>query len=281
MAQIVIVGCGDVGSRLAAQLQQAGHMVTGVRRSAAPLPVGVQALQADVGVSACPADWPAQVDYLVYAVAAGAGGEAAYQAAYVEGLRNVLGWLAQRGQQLKRLLFVSSTGVYGQSDGQWVDETSPTEPAGYSGRILLAAEQLALESGQAASWLRLAGIYGPGRGYLLKQAQSGARAEPLQFSNRIHADDAASLLATLIAKAEQGAVLEAGYLGVDNEPAPLDEVLTWLRAELGIAEGAGELAKRRAGSKRCSNQRARALGWQPQYPSYREGYRALLAQKAL
>lgn len=281
MAQVVIVGCGDVGSRLAAQLQQAGHTVTGVRRSAASLPAGVQALQADVGVAACPADWPAQVDYLVYAVAAGAGGEAAYQAAYVEGLRNVLGWLAQRGQQLKRLLFISSTGVYGQSDGQWVDETSPTEPAGYSGRILLAAEQLALESGQPASWLRLAGIYGPGRGYLLKQARSGAQAEPLQFTNRIHADDAANLLATLIAQAEQGAALEVGYLGVDDEPAPLDEVLAWLRAELGIAAGTGELAKRRAGSKRCSNQRARALGWAPQYPSYREGYRVLLAQNAL
>ncbi|MCJ8168194.1 NAD-dependent epimerase/dehydratase family protein [Atopomonas sediminilitoris] len=276
MAHCIIVGCGDVGSRLAAQLVAGGHSVTGVRRRQAELPAGVQTLQADVAAPACPAGWPEQVDYLVYAVAAGRGGEAAYQAAYVDGLRNVLGWLAQRQQRVKRLVFVSSTGVYGQSAGEWVDEDAETAPTGFSGRILLAAEQLALASDQPATWLRLAGIYGPGRGYLLSQAQSGAQAEPLQYGNRIHADDAASLLASLIAKAEQGVALAEGYIGVDDEPAPLDEVLRWLRAQLGVTEGGGELLKRRAGSKRCRNTRARALGWAPQYPSYREGYAALL-----
>ncbi len=66
------------------------------------------------------------------------------------------------------------------------------------------------------------------------------------------------------------------YLGVDDEPAPLHEVVAWLREQLGVSHWSDEQRVRRAGSKRCRNARARALGWAPQYPSYREGYAAIL-----
>lgn len=280
---VVIAGCGDVGSRLGLQLLQAGWQVHGLRRNVAALPSGLLALPADLAEVVCPAQWPAATpDYLVYCATPDGSAESAYRATYVDGLRHVLGWLQQRGQRPRRLLFVSSTGVYAQQDGEWIDETSPCQPHSYSGRILLEAEALALNSGIPASVVRLAGIYGPGRRWLLGQVRAGYRVAetPPLYGNRIHADDAAGLLACLLQVDARGVALEEVYLGVDDEPAPLFEVVAWLRGQLGVSHWAAESAVRRAGSKRCRNARARALGWLPQYPSYREGYAALLADGA-
>ena len=276
---VVIVGCGDVGSRLAVQLQQAGWRVHGLRRDVSLLPAGVLPLPADLQCEACPPAWPpAAPDYLVFCAAPGSSDASAYRATYVDGLRHVLGWLEQRGQRPRRLLFVSSTGVYGQAAGEWVDEASPCQPDSWSGRTLLEAEGVALGCGIPASVVRLAGIYGPGRRWLLNQVRAGYRAPsaPPQYANRIHAEDAAGLLACLLQADVRGVALEAVYVGVDDEPAPLHEVVAWLRERLGISHWAAESTTRRAGSKRCSNARARALGWEPRYPSYREGYAALL-----
>lgn len=276
---VVIAGCGDVGSRLGLQLQAAGWSVYGLRRDVAALPAGLLPLAADLLQADCPAQWPASApDYLVYCATPASSEESAYRATYVDGLRHVLGWLEQRGQRPRRLLFVSSTGVYGQQDGEWVDESSPCQPASWSGRVLLEAEALALGGGLPASVVRLAGIYGPGRRWLLSQVRAGYRvaSAPPLYGNRIHADDAAGLLACLLQADARGVALEAVYLGVDDEPAPLAEVVAWLRERLGVSHWAAESASRRAGSKRCSNARARALGWVPRYPSWREGYAALL-----
>ncbi|WP_410970210.1 hypothetical protein, partial [Salmonella sp. SAL4458] len=85
-----------------------------------------------------PAQWPSEpLDYLVYSAAASQHDEAGYRAAYVDGLRHVLGWLQAHGQRPRRLLFVSSTGVYAQTDGGWIDEESPALSQAYSGRIML------------------------------------------------------------------------------------------------------------------------------------------------
>lgn len=278
---LMIAGCGDVGSRLGQQLNAAGWTVYGLRRSVALLPQGIRPVAGDLHADACPAAWPSEpLDYLVYCAAATEHDEAGYRAAYVDGLRHVLGWLAQQGQRPKRVLFVSSSGVYGQQLGEWVDENSPAEAGSYSGRIMREAEQLLLTSDLPASAVRLSGIYGPGREWLLGQVRQGYRvaSEPPLYGNRIHADDAAGLLAFLLQADARGVVLDDCYLGVDDEPAPLYDVVAWLREQLGVSHWSEQSTVRRAGSKRCSNARAKALGWQPQYPSYREGYRAILAQ---
>ncbi len=278
---LMIAGCGDVGSRLGQQLNAAGWTVYGLRRSVALLPQGIRPVAGDLHAEACPAAWPSEpLDYLVYCAAATEHDEAGYRAAYVDGLRRVLGWLAQQGQRPKRVLFVSSSGVYGQQLGEWVDENSPAEAGSYSGRIMREAEQLLLNSDLPASVVRLSGIYGPGREWLLGQVRQGYRvaSEPPLYGNRIHADDAAGLLAFLLQADGRGVVLDDCYLGVDDEPAPLYDVVAWLREQLGVSHWSEQSTVRRAGSKRCSNARAKALGWQPQYPSYREGYRAILAQ---
>lgn len=280
---VLIAGCGDVGGRLAEQMLAKGWQVYGLRRTIANLPAGVIGVAGDLFNEDCPETWPVgAVDYLVYCAAATDHDEAGYRAAYVQGLRNVLGWLDDYGQVPERLLFVSSSSVYEQQDGGWVDETSAAKASAYSGRVMLEAEQVALGSGIPASVVRLTGIYGPGREWLLTQVRRGYRVavDPPLYGNRIHADDAAGLLAFLLNADQQGVALDDCYIGVDDVPAPLAEVVAWLREYLGVTEWAEDASVRRTGSKRCSNARARALGWAPHYPSYREGYGAILAGKA-
>lgn len=280
LPSLLVAGCGDVGCRLASRLISQGWQVHGLRRHISVLPSGVLPVAGDLSQSACPSDWPhGPLEYLVYCAAANESTEAGYRAAYVDGLQHVLGWLRERGQTPRRVLFVSSTSVYGQQGGEWVDETSPVEPQGYSGRILLEAEQLLLTSEWPATVVRLSGIYGPGRAWLLNQVRQGYRVatEPPLYGNRIHADDAAGLLAFLLQSDLRGQALESVYIGVDDCPAPLHEVVAWLRDYLGISHWSAETSIRRAGSKRCRNSLARALGWVPQYADYRQGYAALLA----
>jgi len=279
-ASLLIAGCGDVGTRLGVRLAAEGWQVHGLRRSVAQLPATLQPVAGDLQVDECPAAWPTgKLDYLVYCAAANSHDEAGYRAAYVEGLGRVLRWLSEHEQTPRRLLFVSSTGVYGQQGGEWVDEDSPAEAAGYSGRIMREAEQLALASGLPATCVRLSGLYGPGREWLLGQVRQGYRvaSEPPLYGNRIHVDDAAGLLAYLLQADQRGVALENCYIGVDDDPAPLHKVVAWLRERLGVSHWSDTAQVRRAGSKRCSNARARALGWAPQYPSFREGYSAILS----
>ena len=97
-----------------------------------------------------------------------------------------------------RVIYISSTGVYGQTDGTWVDESTECRPTRAGGQACLAAEQLLLQSAWAARTLilRLAGIYGPQRLPRLRQLQSGESLDtaPLGLLNLIHVDDAAQVV---------------------------------------------------------------------------------------
>lgn len=277
--RVVVVGCGDIGSRVALLLNKQGWQVHGLRRNPQRLPADILPIAADLTQPECPSAWPeGAIDYVVYAMAAQSMTEADYQQAYVQGQRHLYRWLEQHQQQPKRVIFVSSTSVYGQDDDSWVDEESVVEPKRWSGQIMRAAEQCALNSGHPATVVRLTGIYGPGRDMLIRRVREGYHTADLHnFTNRIHADDAAALIATVLQADAQGKAVESLYLGVDNEPVEQVEVVAWLQQQLKVSSVADLLLTRRAGSKRCSNARARALGWQPQYSSYREGYAAQLA----
>ena len=278
-ADILIAGCGDVGGLLAQRLRDAGHRVAGLRRRAGLLPAGIEPLAADLGEPATLAALRERhFDIVVVTSAAGRFDEDHYRRVYVEGLANLFGVL--RGEP--HVLLSSSTAVYHQCHGEWVDEDSPTEPHGFSGRILLQAEALLREcAAHRATVLRFGGIYGPGRERLLREVAAGigCAREPVRYTNRIHREDCAGILQFLVGRLLRGQALAPLYLGVDSEPAPMWEVRHWIAAELGVAlddAAGGAQGGRAPGSKRCSNRRLLEAGYALRYPDFRAGYAPLI-----
>jgi nucleoside-diphosphate-sugar epimerase len=277
--RVLIAGCGYVGMALGSRLYALGHQVWGLRRNPAELGRGIQPIAADLTNKATLARVPDALDVVVYCPSAGRSSDETYRRVYVEGLENLCQLPAVR-DALPRLLFVSSTAVYGQNDGSWVTESSPAEPLRFSGVRTLEAERVALTSGYAPVILRCGGIYGPGRRRLIDSVLSGSAsydANRPSFTNRIHRDDVAGALVHLINLPNP----ETIYLGVDCLPASREELLTWLAARLGAPEPSRQPASEtdgEAGSKRCSNARLLASDYQFSYPTFREGYAAMLPQ---
>ena len=277
---ILLAGCGDLGTEAGLRFHALGHRVVGWRRSPAKLPSAIEGVAADLSAPGLP-PVPADTTAVVIAVAADSPSEEAYRASYVDGLTHVLDALERDGVQPGRVLFVSSTAVYGDAAGGWVDEGTPAVPGGFSGRVLLEAEELiqARFRGTAttATSLRLGGIYGPGRTRLIDQVRNGSAdiPEDVRYTNRIHRDDAAAAIVRL---ATMAARPEATYVGVDNDPADLGTVLRFLATEMGLTEPpAGDAGPARGGNKRCGNGLLLSTGFAFTYPTFREGYRAVLA----
>ncbi len=272
----LVAGAGYVGTALAERLLTAGYAVTVLRRRDVPPPAGARRFRADLTVPAALDELPG-ADLVFYLASADARSEAAYHAAYVSGVSRLVERLARQASAPRRLLYVSSTAVYGQRRGEWVDETSPTEPLDFGGRTLLEGEAAAGTAPFPCTVLRLGGIYGPGRVSLIERVRSGAARSTARFTNRIHRDDAAAALVHLAALPDAA----ARVVGVDCAPAPAAEVLAWLAERLGVPKPppAAEDARasgRAATNKRCSNALLLASGFRFRYPTYREGYGALL-----
>lgn len=281
MPRVLIAGCGYVGAALAGELVAAGDTVFALSRSGRGAPEGATVVRADVSRPSTLRDLPPGLDLVFYCVSAGASTEAAYRAAYVDGPRALLAALADAGARPRRVLYTSSSGVYRRGEGEWVDEQTPPEPDEPTARALLCGEQVVLSSGLPATVVRLAGIYGPGRTRTIEAVKSGAMAltgGAPEYTNRIHRDDCAGVLAHL-ARLPAAAPL---YLGVDCEPVSRDDVVRFLGGELGITpsvrpappgSGPGQ-----GSNRRCSNRRLLATGYVFRFPTFREGYRALLAK---
>lgn len=275
----LILGCGDIGTQLGKQLIEAGHRVVGARRNADALDgTGIEPVALDVTDEAALAALP-DADIVVYAVTADRFEESAYEAAYPQGLKAILREFAGRDRTPQRLFFVSSTSVYAQHEGEEVDEASPTEPSGFSGSLMREAEQILLEHELPGTVVRFSGIYGPGRDRLIRQVGEGriAAANPPLYSNRIHRDDCAGVLAHLIQMALEGKPLEPIYLASDCDSAPLHEVMAWIAKRLKVATpDVIQSPLRRRSSKRCNNRRLLDTGYTFRYPSFREGYADVL-----
>ena len=283
MANVLIAGCGYVGTVLGTRLTLEGHDVWGLRRHTDALPSSIRPFVADLTVPETLEALPPGLDVVFYTASADASDDDSYRAAYVEGLRNLLHALDNQRQPLRRVLFTSSTGVYAQSSGAWVDETSPTEPAEFSGIRVLEGERLLLGGLFPATVLRLGGIYGPGRTRLIDRVRRGLAVctdGPPLYANRIHRDDCAGALQHLMNVDQPDQI----YLGVDHEPAEQCEVLRWLAAQLGVSPPgveppSGSEVRRHQSNKRCSNAKLVALGYVFRYSSFRDGYMALLDEE--
>jgi nucleoside-diphosphate-sugar epimerase len=282
MPRILIAGCGYVGRATAALFQETGWQVEAWTLSAESAqelsgkPYAVAAVdisQRDV-VAARAADF----DTVLHCASSGGGGPDAYRAIYLIGARNLLGVFAG-----VPLLFTSSTSVYAQTDGSWVTEASPAEPVRETGRILRETEELVLAQGGIVA--RLAGIYGPGRSFLLQKFLSGEAVidrEHDRFINQVHRDDIASALFLLTNRGLRGptrgnTVEPEIYNIVDDCPILQSECYEWLATELvrPLPPNGSASAKRKRGesNKQVSNAKLRAQGWKPRYPTFQDAIR--------
>lgn len=200
--------------------------------------------------------------------------------------------IAAAAPHLEWVGYLSTTGVYGDHRGGWVDEATPLLPTTTRGRQRLLAEEqwqaLAARSGLPLHIFRLAGIYGPGRGPFEKVRNGTARriVRENQYFSRIHVDDIAAVLAASIARPDPGAI----YNVADDDPSPPEDVLTEAARLLGLplppevpfeeAEMTPLARSFYAESKRVRNDRIkRELGVRLVYPDYRAGLRRLLADE--
>lgn len=275
--RVLIAGCGYVGCELGDRLARTdGHEVWGLRRDPSGVPSSVRPLAADLLDPELGRRLPT-VDRVVFAASADASAPEEYRAAYVEAVRNLLTALAERPDPPDRIVYVSSTAVCGDASGGWVDEETPPAPQSFRGEIVLEGEQLVRAGAIPAVVMRLGGIYGPGRTRLVERVRSGQAQCPDDgpfWSNRIHRDDAAGALRHLLELEEPAEV----YLGVDDAPAPICDVYRWVADLLGAPEPRVDPGARpRRSNKRCSNRRLRESGYRFEFPSFREGYGAMLA----
>lgn len=273
---VLLAGCGDAGCRAGLLLAAAGRRVYGLRRSEHPLPAPLQALRADLTDAATLGNLPDDIRDVIFLPAPGRRDEAAYRGLFLDGLDNLLESLQRRGIGLRRLVFVSSSAVYGEHAGAWVDEDSECQPLAFNGRLLLQAERRLAGSGAVIA--RCAGIYGPGRTRLIDQVVNGLARRPAgapEFSNRIHVDDVAGALAHLVGLAQ----VQPCYVLSDDEPVPLDQVQSWLAQQLNLPPlpPGPALVERAVGSKRLCNRRLRASGYALRHADFRSGYAGLLS----
>jgi nucleoside-diphosphate-sugar epimerase len=277
MANILMVGCGDLGTAIAEHLHSA-HQVIGARLSDKALPNNMQTIQADVtNLASLHVLENLKPNILIYCVSAGGATDVQYQAAYVTGLKNVLE-TQRNNAQLQHVFFVSSTRVYGQVTPELLDENTPAIPADFGGERLLEAENLLKRLPCNSTTMRLSGIYGEGRLYLVNMAKDSSKwPQDNHWSNRIHRDDAAAFIALLVDKSAKNQALADCYIVTDNQPTQQYEVLTWLARQQGI-DTSHIKAPATQGGKRLSNQRMRDTGYELQYPDYQVGYTQILQQ---
>ena len=296
--RLVIFGCGYVGAALAKEARGHGVQVTALTRNRDKAAVlraeGITAVEAELASETWHPAIPGGADFVVNCVSSGGGGLENYRRSYVDGLRSILTWA--RRAPVGTLVFTSSTSVYPQDGGRWVDESCST--AGTSGlpAVLREAEQLlqdiprlredgaSLPACQRWFILRLAGIYGPGRHHLLDQLRRGEARLAGKGDHRLnlaHRDDiVAAIWAALTADA---AVAGEIFNVADGNPATRAEIAGWLAACLQQATPSftGEaMPGRRAVTpdRMISSAKITArLGWQPRYPDFRRGYADVLA----
>ena len=285
--QVVILGCGYIGLELGRQLTAAGHEVIGVRRSDA----GQQAIT-DAGCTPHQADLTnpddvetlPEADWLVFAASSGGRDAAAAEEIYVDALSDSIEHYGANESPPDRLVYTSSTGVYGDHDGDWVDEETPLEPTTDKTEVLVEAERIAreeaAENGIDGTVARFSGLYGPDRYRLDRYLEGPVTAG---YLNMVHRVDAAGAVAFLLA---EDCARDEVVLVTDDEPADKWAFADWLAEACGVPEppkqtkaerlaesDLSEAGRRRVlTSKRCANDYLHDLGYEFTYPTFREGY---------
>ena len=274
----LIFGCGYLGRRVADLWRGSGHRVAALTRGNADAlrASGIAPITGDVLDPDSLRTLPV-ASTVLYAVGMDRGAGKSMREVYVTGLANVLDALPA----CTRFVYVSSTSVYGQSNGEWVTEDSPTEPTEESGKVVLEAEQLLRAKRPDAIVLRSAGLYGPDR---LLRKKPVLKGEPLvgdadKWLNLVHVADAASAVLCAESRGAPGGT----YNIADGTPVTRRDFYTRLVELLYAPEATFDhRAEPGAPNRRIDATKARsALGWTPAFASYRDGLIVAVAESVL
>ena len=281
----LVIGCGYVGMRVAKHLVAQGHRVFGIRRNITEIEefedANIQALGIDITDPSQLAKIPSSIQWAVNAVSSSRRGPEVYREIYVDATKSLTSYL-QKNTNLEHYLHISSTSVYGQTDGSWITEDAERQPSTETSRILVEAEDFLQSSYQAshfpATITRISGIYGPDRGYLFQQYlknEATMVGNGSRIINMIHVDDIVRAITTILASGTPGTT----YNLTDSCPTTQLEFFTWLASELNGAlppqatDSELKRRKRAITNKRVSNHRLLTdLDFKLRYPSFREGY---------
>jgi nucleoside-diphosphate-sugar epimerase len=279
MAKILIIGCGALGHELAVQLAEAGHDVTGLKRNPPPeCNEKLKYFRADITVPQDLEGLATDFDHLFFIVSADSRNESSYHDIYEIGINNLINKFGQ-SNSVAPWIFVSSTSVYGQRLGEWIDEYSPTIPDKVTSHKIVAAEQRLIVLNPNNVVVRFSGIYGPGREYLLRMAKQAPsiQKDPPYYTNRIHQSDCVAVLKFLLEQRLAGISLEQCYLASDDDPAPLWDVISWMTEKMHCNPPLAKIPGQDDGmNKRCRNDKLKKLGFKFKYPDYKAGYSELL-----
>jgi nucleoside-diphosphate-sugar epimerase len=282
---VLLAGCGWLGREVAARLLARGDRVTALTRTAESArrlrEEGIEALALDLASPGASRSIPGPYDGIVAMQSASGPGTAAYERAYLEATRAVL---QSEGAAGAAFVYVSSTGVFGQTDGSWVDESTTPSPADETAEVLVEAERRILDR----SWhralpriVRASGLYGPGRTGTIERVRSGTLAlgdGDETWMNFCHRDDAAVAVIAALDRGSPGWIYHAS----DASPAMRRDVVSWIAARLAIdparRPGGSTPGGRRAANRRVSSEATRReLGYALAYPSFREGLAPLFS----
>lgn len=279
MAKILIIGCGAIGTQLAHILSANGHQITGLKRNPPKTYAGnISYFIADITSSVALKDLGTDFDTLYFIVSPDGRNKESYRDIYESGLNNLLNKFALAGSN-PHWIFVSSTSVYGQSQGEWVDEDSIAQSDNVTSQLIRQAEQKLMNLDPGNIVVRFSGIYGPSREYLLRMAMQvpAIQKNPPYFTNRIHQQDCIGVLAFLLERRLAGVALDQCYLASDDDPAPMWEVMSWLAEHLKCQPPTVKSVDNHSVmNKRCNNRRIKTLGYKFHYPSFKDGYLELI-----
>jgi nucleoside-diphosphate-sugar epimerase len=280
--RILIAGCGRIGSQLGLLLSKQGHTVWGLRRNPQFIPDELLPIRGNLASGEGLSSLPPAIDHVFFFTSSSDQTEDAYRAGYSEAVGKLIQALQEQSQEVKRFFFISSTGVFAQQRGEWVDERSPAEPTYAAGRYLLEGERRVTSCPYPGTIVRFAGIYGPERVRLVERVSQGREHFPTdrtQYTNLVHQDDCAFILDHLIHVPRP----EPLYLAVDCQPVERSVLIKWIARQLGVSipesVPSKSLPRRMLRSnKRCRNHLLLESGFRFTYPDFKSGYRPIIEE---
>jgi nucleoside-diphosphate-sugar epimerase len=273
--QVLILGCGDIGTRVGLLLLDQGWRVAAARRNPERLPDQFDRHKVNL---ADPANWGAlgavAPDYVVVTPTPQSYDPAGYQAGFAVVAKTLASqkWIAQ----CRRVIWVSSTRVYRESEGGWVDEHSPLNLDEAQAGSMIAGEA-AIRRAATATIIRPAGVYGDPEGMLMRRVRAGeGGAAGALYGNRIHREDLARLIVHCVDRDAAGQSVPPTLVGADHDQTPTHEIEDWLADKIGVTLNRPSDPSPPRAHRRCRNSLLERIGFTLSYPTWCEGYRAAL-----